>query len=147
MKRNAIPCLLLAPALLCAQTSAPLVATHAAWPARENLVTFEVLNRSAKPIHAWTMTVTARKKKGALAFSLTSEDCRTLTLPVEPERTARCEASVEGNTADPAITTDVAITSVLFEDGSAAGDARLLAAEGEKRAQRLALASYWLERM
>lgn len=111
---------------------------------------FDVLNQSAKPARVWTMTIATTKKKPsgqASPFSslTTSESCAHGTAaPLNPGQSRHCRIDVENNEPGAALLeAGVRITAVIFDDGTAEGDLRLLDSIAERRRITLRALQYW----
>lgn len=113
-------------------------------------VDFDVLNQSAKPVHVWTMTIaTTKKKPSGQAYPFngltTSESCsRGTAVTLNPAQSRRCKIDAEYNEPGAALLeAGVRITAVLFEDGTAEGDLRLLDSTIEQRRMTLRALQFW----
>lgn len=134
---------------LSAQSTAALAVRNLVLQQDESYVEFDVANQSSKPVHAWTMAITA-KRSGTppqVEFLLTSERCsRETTTPLAPAETRRCTASLRSAAASPIVEAAPRVTAVLFEDGSAEGDVAALDRQTAERAMRVRIREYWMER-
>ncbi|MGA2184904.1 MAG: hypothetical protein ABSH47_17940 [Bryobacteraceae bacterium] len=121
--------LLLVP--LAAQEPAALAIRNVRYDAKKKTVDFDVANQSAKPVHAWLVTV-------ALGNGT------SLVTPRNCSPAGHCKADVDfgpGNASR--LEPEVRVSAVLFEDGTAEGDLRLLQSEIDDARIRLRALESW----
>ncbi|MBZ5538818.1 MAG: hypothetical protein LAO31_22965 [Acidobacteriia bacterium] len=146
-----------------AQDSTALVVQNLKIDAQKVTVDFDVVNQSTRPIRAWMMTVTTKKKKllptssGEIAppggfwtanLLTTSESCREETTgSLAPGQSRHCSNHVEFGEPDATLLdASVRFTAVLFEDGTAEGDLKLIDSAIRKRQTSFRSVRYWQER-
>ena len=116
---------------LMAQQPAALAIRNVRFDAKKATVDFDVANQSAKPVHAWLVTV-------ALGNGT------SLVTPRNCSPASHCKADVDfgpGNTGG--VEPEVRVSAVLFEDGTAEGDLKLLQSESDDAQIRLRALEYW----
>ncbi len=135
---------------LSAQEPAALVIRNLKMDMEKTIVDFDVVNQSSKPVQAWLMRVDATKEPipGDVKSGLqeTSESCpQPMPLPLGSSQSRHCSVYLgyiqrEG----PPLFPQARITAILFEDGTAEGDLRLLDRTIEERRMRSRALQYWL---
>jgi len=134
---------------LSAQSTAALAVRNLVLQQDESVVEFDVVNQSSKPVHAWTMAITAKRNSAPpqVEFLLTSESCsRDATGPLGAAETRHCRASLRSASGGPILEAAPRVTAVLFEDGSVEGDVATLERQAAERAMRVRIRQYWLDR-
>jgi hypothetical protein len=146
-----------------AQDSTALVVQNLKIDPKEVTVEFDVVNQSTKPIRAWMMTVTTKKKKPLSASSgeiappggfwtanllTNSESCpEESTGSLAPGQSRHCSDHVEfGEPEATLLGASIRFTAVLFEDGVAEGDLKRIDSTIRERQTSLRSARYWQER-
>ncbi len=146
-----------------AQDSTALVVQNLKIDPKEVTVEFDVVNQSTKPIRAWMMTVTTKKRgplpanSGEIAppggfwtanLLTTSESCREESAgSLAPGQSRHCSDHVEfGEPEATLLGASVRFTAVLFEDGAAEGDLKRIDSAIRERQTRLRSVRYWQER-
>lgn len=109
---------------------APLVVRNVRFDVKKMVVDFDLSNASAKPVHAWLIDVAA----GDLTSRMTPQNCRVLA-----EQSWHCTASVDSARGTPA----VRMNAVLFTDGTATGNLKMLQAEIDDASLRLRAIESW----
>jgi len=118
---------------LVAQEPASLAIRNLRYDAKKATVEFDVASVSAKPIHSWLITVLL----GDGTSILTPRNCSAA---------GHCQASVDfGEDAAANVKPEVRISAVLFEDGTAEGDLRLLQSEIDEAQLRLRALEAWTQ--
>jgi hypothetical protein len=139
MKLTALT-LLLAP--LAAQQPAALAIRNIRFDAKKATVDFDVANQTAKPVHAWLVTVALSNPavpEWRGTSLVTPRNCSPATGPVR-----HCQADVDFGDGDAGrLEPEVRVSAVLFEDGTAEGDLRLLQSEIDDARIRLRALEYW----
>ena len=134
---------------LSAQSTAALAVRNVVLQQDESYVEFDVANQASKPVHAWTIAITAKRNitPAQVEFLLTSESCmRDAKGPLAAAETRRCAVSLRSATAGPILEAAPRVTAVLFEDGSAEGDLAALDRQSADRLLRVRMRQYWLDR-
>ena len=134
---------------LSAQSTAALAVRNLVLQQDESFVEFDVVNQSSKPVHAWTMAITAKRNSAPpqVEFLLTSESCsRDAAGPLGAAEARHCRASLRSASGSPILEAAPRVTAVLFEDGSAEGDIASLDRQTSERAMRVRIRQYWLDR-
>ncbi len=108
---------------------------------------FELVNNYSKPVLGWTMTIEHKGSNGGIRQFYEPSSCSLVMPPLPPAGVLHCKVEVNRwNTA--ADTPEVArVTSVLFADGTAAGDLELLDATIEKHWSTYRETGYWRKRV
>lgn len=134
---------------LSAQSTAALAVRNVVLQQDESYVEFDVANQASKPVHAWTMALTAKRNTAPaqVEFLLTSESCmRDATGPLAASQTRHCAVSLRSASNGPIVEAVPRVTAVLFEDGMAEGDMAALDRQAADRAMRVRIRQYWLDR-
>ena len=134
---------------LSAQSTAALAVRNVVLQQDESYVEFDVVNQASKPVHAWTMALTAKRNTtpAQVEFLLTSESCmRDATGLLAPSETRHCAVSLRSASSGPILEAAPRVTAVLFEDGTADGDMAALDRQAADRAMRVRIRQYWLDR-
>jgi len=134
---------------LSAQSAAALAVRNLVLQQDESVVEFDVTNQGSKPVHAWTMAITAKRNSTPpqVEFLLTSESCsRDATGPLAAAETRHCRASLRSANGSPILEAAPRVTAVIFEDGSAEGDLAALDRQTVDRAMRVRIRQFWLDR-
>jgi len=135
---------------LSAQSTTALAVRNVVLQQDESYVEFDVANQSSRPVHAWTMAITAKRRgtpPAEIEYLLTSESCsREVSGPLGAAEIRHCSVSLRSATEGPTLDVAPRITAVLFEDGSAEGDTAILDRQSTGRAQRVRVRQYWLDR-
>jgi hypothetical protein len=129
-----LPVLILLLAPLVAEEPAALAIRNIQFDAKKATVDFDVVNDSRKPVHAWLVTVA----RGNGTSTLTPRNCSP---------TAHCRADVDfGESGAGQLKPEVSVSAVLYEDGTAEGDLKLLQSEIDDAQIRLRALEYWQRR-
>lgn len=134
---------------LSAQSTTALAVRNLILQQDESYVEFDVANQSSKPVHSWTMAITAKGNgtSAQVEFLLTSESCsREIAGPLGPAETRHCSATLRSASGAPTVDVAPRITAVSFEDGTTEGDLALLGRQTMERAMRVRARQYWLDR-
>jgi hypothetical protein len=134
---------------LSAQSTNALAVRNVVLQQDESYVEFDVANQASKPVHAWTMALTAKRNStpSQVEFLLTSESCmRDAKGPLDAAQTRHCSVSLRSASGGPVLEVVPRVTAVLFEDGAAEGDMAALDRQANDRAIRVRIRQYWLDR-
>ena len=135
---------------LSAQSTTALAVRNVVLQQDESYVEFDVANQSSKPVHAWTMAISAKRSgtpPAEVEYLLTSESClRDAAGPLAAVGIRHCSVSLRSAAEGPTLDVTPRVTAVLFEDGSAEGDTAVLDRQSTERALRVRARRYWLDR-
>jgi hypothetical protein len=110
----------------------PLAVRNVRYDAKKMTVEFDLVNTSAKPVRAWLIDVVM----GGGLSQVTPQHCAPLAA-----ESWHCTANVD--LLDRAVEPEVRVNAVLFADGTAAGDLKVLQAEIDDAALRLRALEAW----
>jgi hypothetical protein len=118
-------------ACLAAQEPAALAIRNLRFDPKKATVDFDVLNQSSKAVHAWLVTVALGKGTSVLN-------------PRNCSPAGHCQADVDfGQGGATGLEPEVRVSAVLFKDGTAEGNLKLLQSEIDGARIRLHALEYW----
>jgi hypothetical protein len=115
---------------LAAQEPAALAIRNVRFDAKKATVDFDVVSQSAKPVHAWLVIVALGKGT-------------SLVTPRNCSPAGHCQADVDFGQGAAPLAPEVRVSAVLFEDGTAWGDLKLLQTEIDDARLRLRALEAW----
>jgi hypothetical protein len=120
----------------------------------KQIVSFDVVNSSAKSVLNWTMTVHSKKQgfvggvSGTHDANLLADGCSgSGVVPLTPGSSHHCTVSMYSGEQARVLSAEVVFTSVLFADGSAEGDVSLLDGLARRRLSIIRTLEFWIGRL